>query len=405
MAKITLILDTRASEAGKPSPIKVRISHLRQEVYIASGISVLPEQWDAINSSVVVHPRRREYNHQLSLLKSYIDDYIFDLRRSGKLGLMSAKDIKKGYIAQRRADNDLAEEQQVFFVDYFAFVRDAQRSDGSKSIYDQTLSRLKAFDELLFERKLADIDYKYIVAFDKFLATTNSQNSRNVYHRTIRTVINRAIDEGITTVYPYRKHKLRQEITRDKALSIDEVRALFSYPCEPWQQEYVDMFKLAFFFIGINAVDLLHLTSIVSGRIDYKRRKTGKHYSIKVLKEAQAIIDKYRGRNQLLSPLDRYGNYKDYLHHLNDALKTIGLRYTGRKPEGKALFPNLSLGYARTTWATIASELDIPRETISAALGHWVVDVTATYIRLDMRKKIDAANRAVVDYVLYDKRG
>ena len=63
----------------------------------------------------------------------------------------------------------------------------------------------------------------------------------------------------------------------------------------------------------------------------------------------------------------------------------------------------LNIHIARHTWATIASELDIPKDTISAALGHGGNSVTDIYINFDQRK-VDEANRKVLDYVLYDMR-
>lgn len=53
----------------------------------------------------------------------------------------------------------------------------------------------------------------------------------------------------------------------------------------------------------------------------------------------------------------------------------------------------------RHSWATLAAELDIPKETISAGLGHEIgSDVTSIYIKFD-QKKVDDANRRVIDYV------
>lgn len=55
--------------------------------------------------------------------------------------------------------------------------------------------------------------------------------------------------------------------------------------------------------------------------------------------------------------------------------------------------------YTRHSWATLAAELDIPKETISAGLGHEIgSDVTSIYIKFD-QKKVDDANRRVIDYV------
>ena len=54
---------------------------------------------------------------------------------------------------------------------------------------------------------------------------------------------------------------------------------------------------------------------------------------------------------------------------------------------------------ARHTWATVAASLDIPKETISEALGHSIgSEVTSIYINFD-RKKVDEANRKVIDMV------
>ena len=55
---------------------------------------------------------------------------------------------------------------------------------------------------------------------------------------------------------------------------------------------------------------------------------------------------------------------------------------------------------ARHTWATIAASLDIPKETIAAALGHGGNTVTDIYINFD-QKKVDDANRKVIDYVFH----
>lgn len=51
----------------------------------------------------------------------------------------------------------------------------------------------------------------------------------------------------------------------------------------------------------------------------------------------------------------------------------------------------------------MVSEIDIPMEVIGRALGHamWDNAVTSTYIKYDT-KKIDEANRKVIDYLNAD---
>ena len=75
----------------------------------------------------------------------------------------------------------------------------------------------------------------------------------------------------------------------------------------------------------------------------------------------------------------------------------------GGKKTVHPLFPKLSQYWRRHTWATIAAELDIPKEAIAAGLGHELGNsTTAIYINFNM-KKVDVANRKIIDYVLYGK--
>lgn len=90
----------------------------------------------------------------------------------------------------------------------------------------------------------------------------------------------------------------------------------------------------------------------------------------------------------------------------NKALRTLGAKPAarGRKRSNNAKFPELTMYWARHTWATLAADLDIPDATISLALGHSGENrVTDIYIKRN-QKKVDDANRRVLDWVLYGKR-
>ena len=165
------------------------------------------------------------------------------------------------------------------------------------------------------------------------------------------------------------------------------------------------MFMLIFYLAGINTVDLFDLKKITNGYIEYRRAKTGRLYEIKVEPEAMEIIERYKGKTYLLDILDRYKDYRNYLHRLNKNLKEIGTVEIVPDKVGKmrkkaktGLFPELSTYWARHTFATIAAGLDIPKETIAATLGHGGNDVTDIYIKFD-QKKIDKCIRQVIDAV------
>lgn len=236
--------------------------------------------------------------------------------------------------------------------------------------------------------------------------TSESQNYRNIHLCNIRAVFNDAIDDEVTKHYPFRKFKIRPVPTRKRALSVEALRELFSYPVDEYAEIYRDMFGLIFMLIGINTVDLHRLKEITpDGRVEYTRAKTHRLYSVKVEPEALALIDRYRGKKGLLCIADRWEDHRNFRKQLNKAVSHIGDTRRGRggRRQCDGPFAGVSTYWARHTWATVAASLDIPKETIAAALGHGGNTVTDIYIDFD-RRKVDEANRRVLDWVFYGKR-
>ena len=168
------------------------------------------------------------------------------------------------------------------------------------------------------------------------------------------------------------------------------------------------MFKLMFMLIGINTVDIHRLKSISKeGRIEYKRAKTGRLYSIRVEPEAMELIERYKGEKGLLCIADRWSNSQNFRHQCNKALQRIGeMERKGRG--GKKIitseFPEITTYWARHSWATIAYSIGVSKDVIAQALGHSDGhDTTNIYINEDL-SKIDEANRRVLDWVLHCKK-
>ena len=395
---ISLYLDTRATTGE--APVKVSISDKSRKILIPIGIKVLPSQWDAKNHIVKNHPRKQELNSFIYGKKSDIEVELLRLERLGKLKGASLANIKRMILRFLNG-----EEEEVRFVDRFE--RFLSLKDAKKTVkgYRWTLETLRKYDSGFDQRTFDEIDVDYIKDFVAYCRRKGlNQNSVNIHLRYIRAVFNDAISAGVTHAYPFRSISIRPLPVRKKALTPDQLRLLFTGPCEPWQEEYRDMFMLMFFLRGVNAKDLFTATSsqIINGRFEYRRSKVGTLFSVKVEPEADEIIRKYKGMDYLLSPMDRYGDHEDYLHHMNDALKSIG-RPLGRRGKvlGSGFFPDLSSNWARHSWATTGALLDIPKEIISRGLGHsFGVAVTDTYIDFDM-KKLDDANRAIMDFILY----
>lgn len=408
MATIYLFIDTRKPQADNKAPIKIRVSNGRGcQLMIPTNVRIDPDNF--VDGEVIIpdNPARaKSINKYLQSRILFIESALQKLSLTGQLATLTAAQLK-AYLTN---GGELPPEQPTTVAEYWQRFIDRKETDGTKSVYRQTLVKIAAFcdiDKLQF----ADITVKWLNDFDRMLSATCKANTRSIHLRNIRSVMNAAITEEVIdqNTYPFRRFKIKTERTAKRSLTLDELRTLRDYPCEPHLAYYRDMFMLIFYLSGINAVDLFHLREIRNGRIEFLRAKTKRPYSIKVEPEAMAIIDRYRGKNYLLDVLDRYQDYRDFLKRMDRGLKQIGeIRYIPNASRGKksgpdkkeyiGLFPNLSSYWARHTVATIAASLDIPKETIAAILGHGGNTTTDIYIDFDERKK-DIAMRRVIDYV------
>lgn len=294
------------------------------------------------------------------------------------------------------------------FVAWFEKFISTKTNPGTKGVYEHTLNRMRAHDSRLDFRKFEEINLAWLEDFEAFCAKTASKNARNIHLRNIRAVFNYAIDREATDCYPFRRFKIRPEATPKRSLTVEQLREIISCKVEPYQEFYRDMFVLIFMLLGINCVDLHRLKSIEDGRVNFRRAKTGRLYSIKVEPEALAIIEKYKGTNGLTTASDRWSDHRNFRHQLNNALQSIGTmerKGRGGKKIITSAFPGITSYWARHTWATMAAELDVPDAVISQALGHSgdTNSTTAIYIKRD-QKKVDEANRKVLDWVLYGKK-
>lgn len=400
MASFTFYLDCRRLRADGTGSLKVALCHGGRRVFIPLDISIPPEVWDVRTAHV---DRRWRFARQTNLvLDQYfeaVDDAVRALVKVPSVSMEMCVRAVERALGRGGVDG-------TFMPALEAYAYGLSR--GTQGLYAQTAARIRAYDPQGCEAlSFEDIDYNWLTRFEAFLAQSESKNSRNIHLRNIRAVFNRALDEDMTTAYPFRRFKIRSVATPKRSLSVERLREFMAYPVEDWQVRHRDMWLLSFMLCGINMVDLCGLRGVTAeGRIEYNRAKTHRLYSIRVEPEAADIIARYRGREFLLEVSERYGDYRDYLKRCNRGLQSIGVcerSGLGGKKMIEPAFPGLTTYWARHTWATIAASLDIPRDTIAHALGHGGNTVTDIYIDFD-QSKVDVANRRVLDWVLYGRR-
>lgn len=387
MVTTRFYLDIRYTKPGCPCPVKLVFNLNNKRALMLTGISLLPSQWDDKRQQAVCHPQKNQLNTMLAERKVDVDRLLYSLGLAGELNGLKVADIKNR-VAAELCPTAPPEPKGVKFVKRFdEFV--AQKSAGTRRVYGMTRSRLEsilgkeALERLTFEQ----MDRAWLKDFDARLALTSpSRNARNIHLRNIRAVFNDALADEVITCYPFRKLKITPEATRKRALSREQFEALMNLRLEPWEERYRDCFKLIFALQGINIVDLCGLEGLANGRVEYRRAKTHRLYSVLVADEARALLERYKGETHLLNYLDTCKSYRTFYSRMCGALRSMGSRIG---VEG------LSTYWARHTWATFAASLDVPKETIAHALGHGGYSVTDIYIDFDQRKA-DQANLQVM---------
>lgn len=344
-----------------------------------------------------------------------VSEIILKLTNAGDLVGLSAVEVKNRVASELRPD---AGADNLFLARFRSYAS-LCKSQRTREIYQVTIKKVLTFDSHAESLSFEMVSKDWLSRFEAWLGSKAggcpSVNARSIHLRNVRAVFNDAIDNCVTSWYPFRTFKVKTEATKKRAVAVEVLRSLFSYPVT-WQEQYVDAFKLSFCLIGINLVDLLALDAdqLVDGRLSYRRSKTGRLYDIKVEPEAAALIEKYHGHlGRLVSWGENRKHYTTFTYQMCRGLKSIGSTVKEWQTDElgvyrevevfRPAFPMLSSYVARHSWATIAASLDVPKDVIAHALGHGGSSVTDIYIDFDLRK-VDEANRRVLDWVFYGKK-
>lgn len=409
--KVRVRLDKRRQKEDGTYPLVATFSVFGSSALIPMGIDLTDDQWNKDTQQIINHPQRAVLNNYITSRVGAISESLIFLQLNGHLkGLdtpTAVKSVLLKYLDDPDSINEDITQSSDTILNVFTRFISTKQKPKTKESYLDTFNKVRTFlgedgESTTFD----DLDVGWLRRFEGYLLGSGlAVNTVAIHFRNFRAVCNFAIDDELTDNYPFRRFRIKQEATRKRSLSVEELRTFFDAPTTDDEQMYLDIFKLIFFLIGINMVDLANITEIENGRIYYRRSKTGKLYSIKVEPEALEIINRYRGKKHLLSPFDRYVNHRHFMSRCNRTLKKIGNTTIGKQGRRThhPLQPQISTYWARHTWATIASSLDIPKDTIAHALGHGNNTVTDIYIDFDERK-VDDANRRVIDWVLYGKR-
>ncbi len=407
MATISTYLDTRKKSASGKYRVQIVIRSRNTAGFISTEIQIEPKNWS--NHKIVGTKQDRQLNKLLDMQVSALKMKLASYATTHNVRAMKGSELA-AVLAPEQKRKQVAVKDNTYLATYWPSFVAKKKKTKTADIYTYTWSCICKYCDAT-KLRFSDITYTWIQSFESWMEDRgNAVNTISIHLRNVRAVYNEAIKEGVITQegYPFRQFRIKTQQTAKRSLSVEDLRLLRDYPCEEHMKKYVDVFFISFYLCGINMVDLLQLPKPVNNRIEYRRSKTDILCQLEIPKEALELIKKYEGKELMLC-FGEQNDYKNFLFSMNKNLQKIGsVRYVSKKYKNGAthktkiytpIFPKITSYWARHTWATIAADIDIPDAVIDAALGHKSpYPMADIYIRRNA-KKVDAAVRAVIDYL------
>lgn len=403
MATLKLTLDKRRKYKDGRSPLILRLTAKGKSTSIHLGTKLLEAEWDNNKSKVLkAHPNCKELNlHLKKQLLEYENKLLLAEVKNQSAKLI---ELKNKLIGKSEPIDKLfvpfANEQIVSLVKQDRF--------GTAQSYQTTINQIKSYKGIQIE--FDDIDFTFIKGFELYLSTNGvSVNGIAVYMRAFRALLNIAINSNHynVTKYPFKQFKIRTQKTVSRAIPIESIKAIYNLNLEhnAEQLHARNIFLLIFGLIGISFMDLVLLkkSNIKNGRIIYKRRKTGKLYSIKITPMITDIFKEYNNDSSeyLLAQfgLDTCPESK-IRHQVNLGLKSTN-RYLKQIGDELKFDSPLTTYVARYSWANISKSNGHSKDLIAEALGHnYGNAVTGIYLEEYGNEIIDEANTKITSLIL-----
>jgi integrase len=370
------------ADGSNPIVLEYSINKVRKRKVLDRCMAI---DWDSKNNRVKSRHKKADIiNNMLSKELANAERNVYEI----KSGLRSIDEVFGARVKvtlQDAIDRELIRLEKNFMSGFYDKVRGIQKQVPDTSI------------------ALSDINKKW---FDKMIGIfTDLGNTGGTIQKKvklIRGLIGRYSENGITKeikdVRVTTQKSLKVKLSASELLRIEQL----ILP-EGEQIEAVrDLFLLQIYLRGIRVGDLLQaqVKHFSHGRFNYTADKTDKTLTIKLIPQAQVIVDKYAGKHKRLFPFfiwepsekaTPFENERSRLKHketcttiVNKHLKVIAAMCGIDKP--------LSSHIARHTFARMAiDKINNPMVTMEL-LGHSSLAVHQAYLN-DIRKDdvLDAA--------------
>ena len=164
MASIKLYFDKRVNRKDGKFPLKINVTHKRQQALINLGVLLSPDQWDSTKGKVINGPNKSFLNGYISQRVHCAETELLNLRIAGKLDLMTGKQFKEHLqrILLRGKLEEKQEETGCSFVQYYTRFVEGKKNPQTKAVYQYTLDRICRFVDVPDKFRFEDVTLSLI---------------------------------------------------------------------------------------------------------------------------------------------------------------------------------------------------------------------------------------------------
>jgi site-specific recombinase XerD len=389
---ISIVLDKRRKKSDGTYPVKLRVFHNKKDKRYSLNINLSENDFIDIwenPKSKKFRGKKKEFELQLKAIETRAND------EARQLTVFNFDKFETRLFRKSSDKNNVKY--------YFNLIIEDKTNDnkiGTAESYRYTLNSLKEFSE---KEKRVNIDkftfnqinVAWLKEYEKhMLAKGKSFTTIAIYTRTLRAVFNIAIENNDISndIYPFGKSKYKIPRTRKvkKALNSKQLKVLFNAKTLNENEELAkNIWFFSFACNGMNLKDiaLLKYSDIKDDKFSYYRAKTfdksaeKTQITIYLTDFTNTIIDKYGTKNKtsfIFNVLDEaddeltnYKKIKNFNRYINDHIKRVAKR--NELPE------DISMYWARHSFATNSLRKGVSMEFISEALNHSDLSVTKNY--------------------------
>ena len=401
---IRLMLNkTRKLKDGR-YPLVIRVIHNRRKRLLYTGYRLYEEGFDETEGKILhdgalgwTASKIQIINREIRQRKKEIHERICHLEQENKSfnidDIIPSKEraLKKCYLLE--------------YIDRQIELKIAHLKEGIAAAYRSTRSSVAKYIGGK-DIPMDQVNHCFVQGYIDFLHSGHvSENTVSYYLRNLRSLYNKAIDDGLhlQNDYPFSKVPMRPAKTDKRAVTRHdmEIIAGLKLADNPELELARDLYLFSFYSQGMSFVDMVYLKkeNVRSGMIVYNRHKSKQLIRIVITPSMEQLMRKYENNSEYIFPVidehssrSAYSQYRLALGRINRQMHKIetmlGIKVT------------ITTYCARHTWATLAHDYGAPISVISSGLGHSSEKMTQVYLKeLDV-KLLNQINTVITDLAI-----